>query len=85
MVDTWTTIRVAWAAIQPLRGREFYERDQVIAEQTHTVSMRWEDISDLNLSTKHRLKHGDRLFGVMDVRDVDERHRLALLAVKEQK
>lgn len=40
-VDTWDTVATVWAAVEPLRGREFYAAQQINAEATVRVRIRY--------------------------------------------
>lgn len=40
-VETWTPFATVWAAVEPLRGREFFAAQQVNAEVTHRVTLRY--------------------------------------------
>ena len=81
--NTWTTLRTVWAEVAPLKGREFWERNQVHADVTHTVTCRWEDLDSLSVTPKDRVVHDSRTFEVESVRNIDERDRLAVMMTKE--
>lgn len=41
VVWTWEDVCPMWAEIAPLTGREFFAAQQVQAEATHNVTIRW--------------------------------------------
>lgn len=81
VVKTWSKKATRKAAIEPLKGREFFEAQQLGAEITHKVTMRYYDGLD---STDHRLRFGTRVFNIMAPPiNVDERNWKHLLMCKE--
>ncbi len=75
---TWATDATRWGAIEPLTGRERFQANQVQAETTHTVRMRY-----YALSAKQRIKHGSRYFYIENVINTDERNIETIAMVKE--
>ena len=75
----WTTDDEVWAKISPATGRELYAGEQVKAEVTHTVLIRYYD----GLTTKHRIEFGSRIFDINFIKDIDERNRYMQLLCKE--
>jgi SPP1 family predicted phage head-tail adaptor len=72
---SYTDVDTVWAAIEPASGREFYAAEQVNAEVSHKVTIRYYD----GLTTDHRLKFGTRIFDINVVRKISEvsaRHEL---------
>ena len=39
--ESWATYATVWAAIRPLRGREFLEAKQLQARVSHEIRARW--------------------------------------------
>jgi len=68
---TWNDGATVWAAIEPLSGVELLRRDRVSGALTHRVSLRFRD----DVVPEGRLRYGARIFEILVVRDVDERHR----------
>ncbi|TGE31326.1 phage head closure protein [Desulfosporosinus sp. Sb-LF] len=60
-----------WAAIEPLTGREYYAAQQVNAEISHRIKIRYKG----GIKPKMRVKYGDRYFNILAVLDITERHR----------
>ena len=68
--DAWTDLATVWAAIEPISGREFFAAQQVQSEVSHRITIRYY----AGLTTKDRVKFGERLFDIRAVLDRDERH-----------
>jgi len=72
----WATVAVRWAWVQPVSGRELVYAQQLSAEATHQITLRYY----AGLTARMRLKYTDdrtgavRYFGVEYVKDADERH-----------
>jgi len=78
-ITTWSTVAVVWAAVEPLRGREFFDAEQVQAEISHRVVLRYRS----GLTTTMRLLHLTRVLHIGTIIDVDERHRELQLMCRE--
>lgn len=71
IVETWQDVATVWAAVEPLRGNERYRAQQVQAELTHKVIMRYR----AGIKPQMRLLYGNRIFEIEAVIDVEERHK----------
>jgi len=70
-LDVWSDEGPArWAAIEPLSGRELQQAQQVQAEVTHQVRLRW--CVDLDLTPAKRIRFRTRVFDIVSVRNVRE-------------
>jgi SPP1 family predicted phage head-tail adaptor len=78
---TWSSVVTVSATILPENGREFYRAQQVIAELTHVVKIRYRSGIDQTL----RLKLGKRILKIASVVNVDEAGRELMLHCVEQK
>lgn len=78
-VITWTAVASVWAAIEPLMGREFMAAQQVQAEVTTRIRLRY--IS--GLAPEMRVLFGGRVFEILSVQHVYERRRELILMCKE--
>lgn len=77
-VRDWPLEATVWAAIRPLSAREILARDQVQAEVTHHIVMRYRA-----LSSAWRIVFEGRVFEIAAVRNIEERGRmLDVLAVE---
>lgn len=79
MVITWAPIHAAWAAVEPLQGREYWAAAAAQAERTVRVRIRYLPGIDSTL----RVKYGERVFGITAVIDPQEAHRELQLMCKE--
>ena len=78
-VETWSDVATVWAAVEPIRGREFFAAQQVSAETTHRVTMRWRS----GVSPKWRVVFGGRTFRIESVINVREKNeRIELMCVE---
>jgi SPP1 family predicted phage head-tail adaptor len=69
--EAWRDVAAAWAAVEPLRGSERYAAQQVQAELTHRVVMRYRP----GVRPQMRLVYGDRVLEIAAVIDMEERHK----------
>ncbi len=61
--DVWATLATVWANIEPTKGWERMQAQQLQSPVTHKVKMRYYS----GLTTKHRLLYGTR---VLDIKEV---------------
>ena len=78
-IVTWSTVATVWAAVEPLRGREFFDAEQVQAEISHRVVLRFRS----GINSSMRLLHLSRVLHIQAIIDVDERHREMQLMCRE--
>jgi SPP1 family predicted phage head-tail adaptor len=61
-----------WASIEPLSGKEYYASQQVNAEISHRIKIRYK----AGIKPNMRVKFGtDRYFNIVSVIDLNEAHR----------
>ena len=75
----WATEESVFASIEPLRGREWLEAQQVSAELSHRIIIRHTN----NAKPNNRIKFGTRIFDINVVRNIDERNIMQELLCKE--
>jgi SPP1 family predicted phage head-tail adaptor len=75
----WQSVTTRWASIAPLSGRELFTAQQVYAEATHGVRLRYL----AGLTPKMRLVYRDRVFNIESIRNADERRAVLDLIVTE--
>lgn len=80
-IKSYTAVGTYWAEVRPLAGHEAIVAKQVKAEATHAVSMRYLGLTVIN--PLDRIQLGSRVFGVVSVRNVEERNRRYELLVQE--
>jgi SPP1 family predicted phage head-tail adaptor len=82
-VETWAAITGGddvWASIEPISGREFQVLQQIAAETTHKVILRY--IS--GVTPKMRVLFGSRTLDILAVRNLEERGRYLELLCRER-
>lgn len=78
--DGWVSVATTYAAIEPLTGRERLTADQVQAETTHRIIIRWRPGFD----PTYRIRFGDRIFHVESAISREERGRSLELLAREE-
>ena len=66
--ESWKPVAKVWANVEPLSGREYFLAQQVQAETTHSVEMRFRP--GLNAS-EYRLKIGATTLNILSAIDVE--------------
>lgn len=79
---TWSTYMSAWAAIEPMRGREFMEAKQLQADVDTRIRMRGQP--DKTVKPSMRVKFGTRTYLISSVINVNEIGEELQLICKEQ-
>lgn len=79
-LDDWTDDATVWADIQPLTGREYFSAQQVNAEITHRILIRYRS----GIVPTMRAQYGERIFGIESVLDPGERSELLHLMCIER-
>lgn len=82
-IPTWSDEMTVWASIEPITGPELIQAQQVQAQVTHRIVVRFhEDIR--NNGPRWRISHEDRIFEIQIARDVAEsRDMIELLCVEQ--
>jgi len=79
-IEDWTTFANQWASIEPLRGTQALIAQQIEAEMTHRVIIRY----NANMTADCRVKFDSRIFSLAaPPRDIDERQHYQELMCKE--
>lgn len=76
----WATDESIFAQIEPLRGQQLLEYQQINAELTHRIIIRYTS----NATPAKRIKWGSRIFDISVVRNVEERNISQELLCKEK-
>jgi len=69
-VDMWQDVATVWGAVEPLRGREYFAAQQVQAEVTTRIRIRYRR----GIRPEMRVLYDGRLFNILSVIDPEERH-----------
>lgn len=70
-VFEWLYVLSAWAAVEPLTGREYHAAMATAAESTQRIRMRHRQ----DVTPDLRVKHGDLYYDIQSVADVDSQGR----------
>lgn len=70
--QTWATVAVRWASVEPLSGREQWQAQQARPDVTHRVRLR----RLAGLTARHRFLIDGRVLNITSVLDIEDRHRL---------
>lgn len=77
---SWLDVATIWADVQPLRGLERMNAQQVgAAAIDHRITTRYRP----GLTPKHRILYGTRVFDIESVINVNERNEMIELLCKE--
>lgn len=78
--ESWGDTATVWAAIEPLRGKEYYDAQQINAEITIRIRIRYRS----GVTPVMRVKQGSRIWDIKAVIHPEERKQeLELLCVEE--
>lgn len=69
----WKDVVHRWAQVQPVTGREIISGQQVRAEISHRVWMRYQP--GIVITPKERLMFGDRVFNILSIINRNEKDR----------
>lgn len=75
----YTTLATVWGSIEPLSGNERLRMQQVQAEVTHRVRIRYRS----GVTPELRVKFGTRYFNILSVTNWEERNRELEIMCKE--
>lgn len=78
-IQTFGTLATVWASIEPLRGRELLLAQQISAEITFRIRIRY----NASLAAEDRVIFGSRTFEIIAVLNKDERDEQIELMAKE--
>jgi SPP1 family predicted phage head-tail adaptor len=76
---SWATDSTVWASIEPISGNERFSSDQVTAELTHRVFIRYLT----GLTPRKRLLFGSRVFQIQSILNKDEKNEQLELLCRE--
>ena len=78
-ITAWATVATVWAGIEPAKGYERYQAQQIQVPVTHKITMRYRAVT-----TANRLVYGSRVFGIKEVLNVNEESRFLQIKAIEQ-
>lgn len=78
-IKTWADLATVWAAVEPLRGREYFQAQQTHAEVSYRVRIRHR----ADILPTMRVLHAGKTLEILSVINIDERNRELHLMCKE--
>ena len=69
VVRTYETVATLWASVEPVAARGAVVADSLAATVTHRVVIRYR----ADITTRHRFRHGARLYRIVTVRESGKR------------
>ena len=79
-VGTWTKKESVWAKIEPISGTEYFKSQKPVAENTTTITIRY----NKNISVLNRIKYQNKLYEIIGVSDDETLHTTTILNCKEK-
>jgi SPP1 family predicted phage head-tail adaptor len=76
---TWAVFAEPWAAVEPLRGREFWAAQELQSRVTTRIRIRYVE----GITPKMRVLFGTRIYLINTVIDQEEGHRETQLMCEE--
>ena len=67
----WQDFATVWAAVEPIRGREYIQTKNTQSELTVRIRIRYY----AGINATMRVVYGSRMFNIADVIDIEERHK----------
>jgi len=78
-IKSWSTYAQPFAAVEPLRGREYFASQQFNAEITTRIRLRYLS----GVTPKMRVSFDGRIYNIQSIIDVSERNRETHLMCSE--
>jgi SPP1 family predicted phage head-tail adaptor len=82
--ETPITIDTRQVQIRPMAGRELFEAQQVVADVTHKISLRYDTVTRDIKPQDYWFEIGGRIWHLLSVRNIDERGRMLECQCKEK-
>lgn len=78
VVLTYTEVATLWAHIKPLTGRELFAANQVVAEATRRIFIRWRS----DVTEKHKIEYEGELHDILHISEYGRKDGLELMVKK---
>jgi SPP1 family predicted phage head-tail adaptor len=76
----YAAVTTLWAALAPVSARGAVEADDLAADVTHRITIRFRS----DVTTRHRLRDGARIFRIVALRSPDESGRFVQIDAQER-
>ena len=74
-LDQWLTIVTAWAAVEPLQGREYLAAVALVSEVSTRIRLRYRP----GITSADRVNHNGRIYNIVSTIDVHSSRRELVL------
>jgi SPP1 family predicted phage head-tail adaptor len=78
-IENWQNISTIWAAVEPLREREYFQAATVQSQNMIRFTIRYRKA----ITSEMRILHESKLYDIQSVIDVQGRHQQLELMAKE--
>jgi SPP1 family predicted phage head-tail adaptor len=78
-VENWSDTATVWASIEPLSGREYFAAQQINAEVSTKITIRYR----AGVKPTMRILFGGRIFEILSVINTEEKNRELILMCRE--
>jgi SPP1 family predicted phage head-tail adaptor len=78
-IETWQDIATIWAAVEPLRGREYFQAATMQSQNMTRFTTRYRK----GITSIMRILYDNRSYDIQSVIDVEGRHQQLELMAKE--
>ncbi|NDE91385.1 MAG: head-tail adaptor protein [Alphaproteobacteria bacterium] len=75
----WTTLRIVWASVEPLRGSENIQAGGLTGNTVYRIRMRY----DADITSAMRLVLGTRALNIRSILNVQQRSRVLEIIAQE--
>lgn len=79
VIGEWRVVERLWADVRPISGNEYYLTQQVTAECTTSITVRYNP----RILVTHRIKYNGTLYEIVSVIDENTLHKSMILNCKE--
>lgn len=79
--DQWTFIAEVWASVEPVSAGERFFSQQIKAEITHKIKIRYKS----GITEAMRILHRERVFSIESIIDIEERQEFMEIRCIEEK
>ena len=79
--SSWATLTTVWGAVWPVTAKEYIAAGQIFTNLTHRVRIRY---TDSTMTTKCRVRFGDRYLDIRGIVNSEERDEMLDLMCTEE-
>lgn len=75
IIRTWAHVFYAFASIAPIRGKEYFQSQQMQSDTSHKITLRYNSETS-TITTAHRIAFDSRCFNIQSIIDINERNKI---------